>query len=100
MKWANVGVGKLHHRHALRFSLLDADGRPVFSADAKSDPRDRLPGEHNLTESLRLPAKLKPGDYTLAVELADPSGQRRSFRLAMQAPEKDGRYELSRVTVK
>ncbi len=100
MKWANVGVGKLHHRHALRFSLLDADGRPVFSADAKSDPRDWLPGEHSLTESLRLPAELKAGDYTLAVELADPSGQRRSFRLAMQAPEKDGRYELSRVTVK
>lgn len=100
MKWANVGVGKLHHHYVLRFSLLNAGGRPAYSFDTKADPRDWLPGEHSLTESLRLPAKLKAGDYTLAVQMVDPAGERRSFRLAMQAPEKDGRYELSRVTVK
>lgn len=97
MKWANVGVGKLHHRYALRFSLLDAEGRSVFSADAKSDPRDWLPGKHSLTESLQLPPELKPADYTLAVELADPTGRQRSFRLAMDAPEKEGRYLVSHV---
>ncbi|OHE78187.1 MAG: hypothetical protein A2107_04625 [Verrucomicrobia bacterium GWF2_62_7] len=99
MRWANVGVGKLHRFYALRFFLLDAGGRPVFSADAKADPRDWLPGEHSVTESLQLPATLKPGDYTLAAELVDPGGQRRSFHLAMDAPEKDGRYTLSRVKV-
>ncbi|MCX7826033.1 MAG: DUF4832 domain-containing protein [Verrucomicrobiae bacterium] len=100
MRWANVGVGKLYHRYALRFCLLDTEGRTAFTADAKADPRDWLPGEHNLAESLRLPAKLKAGDYTLAVEMADLAGQRRPFRLAMQAPEKNGRYELSRLKVK
>ncbi|MBI5820630.1 MAG: DUF4832 domain-containing protein [Verrucomicrobia bacterium] len=97
MKWANVGVGKLHHRYVVQFSLLDAAGQPVFSANAKADPRDWLPGERDLTESLQLPATLKPGDYTLAVQLADPSGQRRPFRLAMDAPEKEGRYLVSHV---
>ena len=99
MKWANVGVGKLHRPYALRFFLLDAEGRPVFTADAKADLRNWLPGERSLSESLQLLATLKPGDYTLAVELADPTGRQRSFRLAMDAPEKDGRYTLSRVKV-
>jgi hypothetical protein len=99
MKWANVGVGKLYHRYVLRFSLLDAESRPVFTADTKSDPRDWLPGERNLTESLQLPATLPPGDYALAIEMADAAGQRRSFRLAMDAPEKEGRYTLSRLRV-
>jgi hypothetical protein len=99
MKWANVGVGKLHHRYVLRFSLLDAEGQPVFTADAKSNPRDWFPGERDVSESLLLPATLKPGDYALAIEMADATGQRRSFRLAMDAPEKAGRYTLSRVRI-
>jgi hypothetical protein len=99
MRWANVGVGKLHHRYVLRFSLLDSEGRPVFTADAKTDPRGWLPGEHNLAESLQLSATLKPGDYKLTVEMVDLGNQRRSFRLAMDAPEKAGRYTLSQVRV-
>jgi len=99
MKWANVGVGKLHHRYVLRFSLLDAGGRPVFSADAKADPRGWLPGERSLNEALQLPATLKPGDYTLAIEMMDPANRQRSFRLAMDAPEKEGRYLVSHVKI-
>jgi len=99
MKWANVGVGKLHRPYALRCFLLDATGQPAFTADAKAEPRDWLPGDHNLAESLSLPSTLNAGEYTLAVALVDPTGPGRPFRLAMDAPEKEDRYEVSKLRV-
>jgi hypothetical protein len=99
MQWANVGVGKLHLPYGLRISLLGAAGREVCFTDAKTDPRSWLPGTHDVTESLPLPATLKAGDYTLAVALVRVDGAPRPFRLAMDAPEKDGRYVVSQVKV-
>lgn len=100
MTWTNVGVGKLHHPYVLRFFLLDARGRPVFSADAKSDPRTWLPGEHKISESMSLPTTLKSGDYTLAMALVAVDGRLRPFRLAIDAPETEGRYEVGKLTLK
>jgi len=99
MKWANVGVGKLHRPHVLRLFLHDAAGQSVLTADAKADPRDWLPGEHSLTDALSIPATLKTGDYTLAAALVDPNGRGRPFRLAIDAPENQGRYSLSKLIV-
>jgi len=99
MVWENVGVGKLYRPYVLRISLLNGQGRPAFVADAKADPRQWLPGEHNCAESLPLPATLPVGEYTVAVALVIPTGQFPPFRLAMDAPEKDGRYEVSKVKV-
>jgi hypothetical protein len=99
MKWANVGVGKLYRLFKLHVLLLDAAGQPVVNAEAKADPRDWLPGERDLAESIQIPATLKPGDYTLAVALIDPSGQRPPLRLAMEAPEQAGRYAVGKVRV-
>ena len=99
MKRANVGVGKLHHSYELRLYLLDGKGKPVLSAEAKADPRDWLPGEHSVSESLSIPATLKPGDYVVALALIDPSAQHRPWRLAIDAPSNEGRYEISKVNV-
>jgi hypothetical protein len=76
--------------------------RPAKSphaANTQADPRDWLPGEHILTQSLAIPATMKPGDYTLAMALVNPGGDVRPFRLAIETPEKDGRYLVSRVKI-
>ncbi len=99
MKWANVGVGKLYRPFKLRLSLLDAAGLPVATSESAADPRDWLPGERDLAETLRIPAALKAGDYTLAAAMVDPSGRLPPLRLAMDAPERAGRYTVSRVQV-
>jgi hypothetical protein len=99
MKWANVGVGKLHHPYALRLYLLGGAAKPVLSADAKADPRDWLPGEHSVTESIPIPTALDPGDYAVALALIEPKVQHRPWRLAIAAPENEGRYEISNVKV-
>ncbi|MGA2661975.1 MAG: hypothetical protein ABSH34_31225 [Verrucomicrobiota bacterium] len=41
-----------------------------------------------------------PGDYDLTVGLVDPTGGRRPFILAIDAPEQNGRYSVSRITIK
>ena len=99
MQWANVGVGKLYRPCVLRLSLLDATGNVACTADAKADPRNWLPGEFELKETFALPANLKPGEYKLALAIVDPAGQRPPFRLAIETPESDGRYIVSRVRV-
>jgi len=100
MKWSNVGVGKLYRQYVLRYSLLDTMGKVCLTCDAKADPRAWLPGEHSVVESIPLPGTLKPGEYTVAVEMVDPAGQRRPFLLAMDTPEKGGCYSVSILNVK
>jgi hypothetical protein len=100
MTWANVGVGRLYHRCALRVSLLDQSGRAVHSTDAQSAPHGWLPGEHRLTVSLSVPDDLPAGDYALALAIVDAVGARPPIKLAIAAPEQDGRYTVSEVRVK
>jgi hypothetical protein len=100
MTWANVGMGKLYHPSTLRFFLRDPAGEAAFIGDSKANPRDWLPGEQRLAESFLVPATLEAGQYRLAVAVVDPGGQRGPFRLAIDAPENQGRYELSKVNVK
>jgi len=99
-KWTNVGVGKLYRQYALRYSLVDSAGRPCVVADAKADLRQWLPGEHTVAEALQLPTNLEPGDYDLVVAIVDPAGARRPFLLAIDAPERDGRYTVSQIRIR
>ena len=48
---------------------------------------------------MKLPATLKAGDYTLALALEEPGALQATFRLAIDIPEKDGRYEVGRVRI-
>jgi hypothetical protein len=100
MRWANVGVAKLYRPFTLQILLLEPGGEAVFRHAAAADPREWLPGEHPVTETLALPKDLRPGEYGLAVALVDAAGQRPPIRLAIEAPEAEGRYEVGRVRVR
>jgi hypothetical protein len=99
MTWANVGVGKLYRPFVLRLVLLDSAGNITFTANFKADPRDWLPGERDIVERFSIPSNLHPGEYAVALTLADPSQPNRWIRLAIDVPENNGRYPVSRVTV-
>ena len=100
MKWANLGVGKLYRPYTVQFTLIDSSGKVCFRTGGEADPSEWLPGEHPVSESLQLPVTIESGEYTLTVGVMDPTGQRRPFRLAIDAPESDGRYSVSRLTIK
>jgi hypothetical protein len=46
-----------------------------------------------------VPAGLAAGEYTLTLELTDTEEHRPNFRLAIECPEKEGRYTVSRIRV-
>ncbi len=98
MRWANVGVGKLHRGYALKLALLQ-DGKAAVMVTTRADLRNWLPGEHSVQEMLQVPSSMKPGEYAVGVAVVDPTGGRRPFRLAIDAPEREGWYFVSRVTV-
>ena len=100
MQWANVGVGKLYHPFTLRCFLLDAQGRLCLTTDAKANPRAWLPGERSVAERLDVPSTLEPGPYTLEIGLVDPRSGGRPFHLAINVPEKEGRYAVGHVDIK
>jgi hypothetical protein len=99
MLWANTGVGRMHRDYRLEVSLLDAHGKPATTQPAAVDPRQWLPGEHQAIADLPVPALLTPGQYRLTVALVDATATRPPWRLAMDAPEEDGRYLVSQITV-
>ncbi|MCX7044634.1 MAG: DUF4832 domain-containing protein [Candidatus Sumerlaeota bacterium] len=127
MKWANVGVGKLYRPYQLRLELLDAssgaglgarsnaasgavsgaasgavsgaDKKTAVSFIAKAEPREWLTGDHEITEHVAIGKDIKPGDYTLAISLVDPDGARPAIKLAIDAPARNGRYEMGAVRV-
>lgn len=99
MKWKNVGVGKLYRQYVLRFILIDSNGNQVYFSDGNADPRQRLPGEYEVAETILLPNNLKPGKFSLGISLVDPDGRRRPFKLAIDAPETNGIYFVSEVII-
>jgi hypothetical protein len=98
MKWANVGVGKLYRPFKLEISMRNSADQAVATIIADADPRDWLPGEREITSTIRIP-NVPSGTYTLTVAITDPAHQRPSLKLAMDAPEKDGWYSVGSVMV-
>jgi hypothetical protein len=101
MKWSNVGVGKLHRRHALVLYLLDANFKIVATQEQPHvDPADWLPGDHTVPGRIDVPPTLRPGPYTLALALTDPHTGTPAIRLPIDAPHAGRIHRLSLVSVK
>ena len=91
---------RLYRPFPLVLSLFDRNGNAVLHVEAKADPRNWLPGDHQVIESIRIPSRLESGtSYTLAVALVRPDTKKPAIKLAIDAPEKDRRYLLSTFAV-
>jgi hypothetical protein len=100
MKWTNSGVGKVYKPYILRFFIIDQAGKVVLSSDAKSDPFKWYPGEINISESIYIPETLKKGIYNLALAMENRNKDQQSFRLAIDVPDSNGMYIISKLKIK
>ena len=83
-----------------QLSLLDTTGAIVCQqAQADVDVTSWLPGDRSVVATLRLPADLQAGQYTLGLALVDAASDKAAIRLAIDAPHTDRLYRLSSVRV-
>lgn len=98
--WNNKGVAPFYQDWNIEYSLRNALGEVVYKyQDTATDLIDLLPGRHNMSAALQLPATLKTGTYQLEAAIIDPSTGKPGVKLAIGGEQGDGRYKIGSVAV-
>jgi len=95
----NLGVAPFYYDWPLELALIGANGRVAYRHVADQDIRDWLPGDVAFEETLRLPAGLPEGVYTVTIAILDPSSGAPGVKWAMEGRRSDGRYSLGPAIV-
>ncbi|HWX97922.1 MAG TPA: DUF4832 domain-containing protein [Solirubrobacteraceae bacterium] len=99
--WENVNVAPTYDPWEVKYELRSGENI-VWSATSAFDLRKLLPTGGNpvkATDTLILPAGLPKGNYTLALQVVDPTGALAPMRLADVGRTADGAYPLGPVTI-
>ena len=99
MIWENVGVAPPYNDYLLAFRLAEEKSRETRIFMRTSSIKGWLPGQIKITELLKVPENLKPGQYELALAVVDPITRNPAIRLAIEGRAEDGWYPLSRIEV-
>jgi hypothetical protein len=101
-KWQNTGTGVLYRHYPLRFSLVAASGKEVYSAVCEDFTITRLvKGEmYEYNTSFRLPGELASGTYKVRIALADKnSGNKSAIKMPIgSASDTDG-YIIGNIEI-
>ncbi len=99
MIWENIGVAPPYRDYLIALRLTGDEGRKPFIHVSETSIKNWLPGRVEISESVRLPAYLKPGQYTLALAVVDPMTQEPAIHLAIAGRTDDGWYPLSQIEI-
>ncbi|MCM3748059.1 S-layer homology domain-containing protein [Paenibacillus pasadenensis] len=98
--WNNKGVAPFYQDWNIEYSLRNTVGEVVYNyQDTATDLINLLPGRHNVSAALQLPATLKTGTYQLEAAIIDPSTGQPGVKLAIGGEQSDGRYKIGSVAV-
>ncbi|SDT25259.1 Beta-galactosidase [Paenibacillaceae bacterium GAS479] len=98
--WNNKGVAPFYRDWNIEYSLRNTEGEVVYKLqDTATDLINLLPGRHNVSAALKLPATLKSGTYQLEAAIIDPSTSQPGVKLAIGDEQSDGRYKIGSVVV-
>ncbi|MGV3704069.1 MAG: DUF4832 domain-containing protein [Arcticibacter sp.] len=67
----NAGYASPFNKRTAKLLLRNKQNNEVFSFDLASDVRKWFSGNHQIQESIKVPADLAPGDYELLLNLPD-----------------------------
>jgi hypothetical protein len=99
--WENVNVAPTYDQWQVKYELRSGE-RIAWSASSSLDLRKLLPTKgtpRRVTDNFTLPAGLAKGNYTLAVQVLDPTKTVVPMRLADAGRTSDGAYPVGTVTV-
>lgn len=122
MKWQNVGSAPCYrpYRLAYRLSTTLPDGAarqftftseitvnrwlpgsiPLFTSEFFKEPADLPPGDVvDVSDTIKLPAELPGGTYTLSIGVVENAAAKPVVKLAIKGRDSEGWYPLSRIEV-
>ncbi len=94
MWWFNGGVAPIYRDVLLALEV----GTQVIKTNA--NPRNWLPGDSVVEETVYVPEGLKPGKYPVRVALLDQRTGQPAVKLAIEGHEPDGWYRVGEIEVK
>lgn len=98
LDWDNVGVAPPYGRQRVAVRLTDARGKTALVAPG-TPITGWLPGRRRVAETVKIPRRLAPGRYALAIGVVEPATKAPAVRLAIAGRAGDGWYPLSHIEV-
>lgn len=98
MAWENVGVAPLYREYPLAVQLV-AGEKVAAQAELHANLKEWLPGEHQLSARVAIPADVTPGTYRIRLAFLDPRTKAPKLKLAIAGVDEEGWYWLSEVSV-
>lgn len=96
----NKGVAPFYLGWPLLGYLVTSGGDVALEQDLGVDIRTWLPGSHTVTAALHLPQNIAAGIYDLKLAIPDPDFDLPGILFANKEKDDQGRYLVSRLTVK
>ena len=93
----NVGVAPIYHEY--QFALRFAQGDKTFIYRSSADPRNWIPGDAWLSESVTFPEGFQPGRVEISAALIQPTTGRARVRLANHGLQDDGWLALGAMEI-
>ncbi len=100
--WMNTGAAPCYASYALRWTLADGRGKPVFEQTVfPTHPTTRWwPGQEvAVTDVLNVPAGVSPGAYHLKVAMVQPEAPSVNIALALANGDAHGGYDLGTISL-
>ena len=97
--WNNMGVAPIYYNCPVTLILKDGSGKVVYEQAQDFDTTTWLPGRSTVNASIKVPADIAAGEYTLAVKMTTADSRQDVIRLAMEGEQSDGSYDLYTITV-
>lgn len=98
--WRNAGSAPTYDHWQPRLGLRNRAGEVVWQTRWSVPLQRLLPGTHRNSTTVRIPAEIKKGTYTLVVQVANPSARYQPMNLANRSRDTNGWYPITGATVK
>lgn len=105
--WSNINVAPAYHAWTALFQLRDAAGQVAWQGASTTNLQTLLPTrdatgrDHPITttDHFSLPNTVHSANYTLSLQVVDPTRYYHPLRLAIQGSQPDGSYSLGTIIV-
>jgi hypothetical protein len=97
--WDNRGVAPIYRPWPLAYRLRSGDDLVAATWKSAADLRTWLPGTHEASDVLAIPADVPPGTYSVDVAILTEDGGYAHVELAIAGKRLDKWYPISRVAI-